>query len=217
MYLLLSWTVCRFNFIVVIIIIVFSMIISIAILSLSVFLMIILRGSDQIIVVFRFWGTRYIPVKDRRKSRIFCLDLTWSFYVLQITVSSQSVSLLFTLFCFILSSLIETLFPGMLWFLKAHFTSFLQVTITTYDIIRQLAKSILRECLNIVCLFVCLFIAYYDISPSSSDETIQNGLYPSKAGCNISAASASNWQYWSTASFKHDFAAVNSLWMKIWL
>ena len=65
------------------------------------------------------------------------------------------------------------------------------------------------------CLFVCLFIAYYDISPSSSDETIQNGLYPSKAGCNISAASASNWQYWSTASFKHDFAAVNSLWIKI--
>ena len=216
MYLLLSWAVCRFKFIVVIIIIVFSMIISIAIL-LSTFLMIILRGSDQIIVVFRFWGTRYIPVKDRRKSRIFCLDLTWSFYVLQITVSSQPVPLLFTLFCFILSSLIKTLFPGMLWFLKAHFTSFLQVTITTYDIIRQLAKSILRECLNIVCLFVCLFIAYYDISPSSSDETIQNGLYPSKAGCNISAASASNWQCWSTASFKHDFAAVNSLWMKIWL
>ena len=46
--------------------------------------------------------------------------------------------------------------------------------------------------MNIVCLFVYLFIAYYDISPSSSDETIQNGLYPSKAGCNISAASASN-------------------------
>ena len=155
MYLLLSWAACRFKFIVVIIIIVFSMIISIAIL-LSTFLMIILRGSDQIIVVFRFWGTRYIPVKDRRKSRIFCLDLTWSFYVLQITVSSQPVPLLFTLFCFILSSLIKTLFPGMLWFLKAHFTSFLQVTITTYDIIRQLAKSILRECLNIVCLFVCL-------------------------------------------------------------
>ena len=71
MYLLLSWTVCRFNFVVVIIIIVFSMIISIAILSLSVFLMIILRGSDQIIVVFRFWGTRYIPVKDRRKVKDF--------------------------------------------------------------------------------------------------------------------------------------------------
>ena len=157
MYLLLSWAVCRFNFIVVIIV-VFSMIISIAILSLSVFLMIILRGSDQIIVVFRFWGTRYIPVKDRRKSRIFCLDLTWSFYVLQITVSSQPVPLLFTLFCFILSSLIKTLFPGMLWFLKAHFTSFLQVTIITYDIITQLAKSILREYLNIVCLFVCLFV-----------------------------------------------------------
>ena len=100
---------------------------------------------------------------------------------------------------------------------KSSFTSFLQVTITTYDIIRQLAKSILRECLNIVCLFVYLFITYDDVSPSSSDETIQNGLYPSKAGCNISAASASNWQCWSTASFKHDFAAVNSLWMKIWL
>lgn len=151
MCLLLSWAVCRFNFIVVIIIVVFSMIISIAILSLSVFLMIILRGSDQIIVVFRFWGTRYIPVKDRRKVKDF---LPW--FDVKFLCSSNNCFFPIRILAF-LSSLIETLFPGTLWFLKAHFTSFLQVTIITYDIIRQLAKSILRKYLNIVCLFVCLF------------------------------------------------------------